>query len=179
MKKMILFMGILLIAVACEYQPEPVNKASEKTAINPADYPYTLDEPYSDWQIGDQSNAILVMKMIKAWETGNVEECASYFADSARLYFDYYKTVVPKDSMVSFIETSLSNYTSVKVEMEDWESVISADQKDEWVTLWYKQSWVDKEGKADSMNLVNDAKIVNGKIARFYEYVMHYPPEEK
>lgn len=178
MKKMILFMGILIIAAACENQPATVKKTSETPAINPADYPYTLDEPYSNWQIGDQENAILVMKMIKAWETGNVEECASYFADSVRMYFDYYRTVIPKDSLVPFIKTSLANYNSVKVEMEDWESVISADQKDEWVTLWYKQSWVDKEGKADSLNLVNDAKIENGKIVRFYEYVMHYPPKE-
>lgn len=179
MKKMFLYVGILLIAVACENQTTTVNKTPEKAAINPADYPYQLNKPYSDWQAGDQENAILVMKMIKAWETGKVEECASYFADTVRAYFDYYATVVPKDSMVSFIESSLANYTSVKVDMEDWESVISADKKTEWVTLWYKQNWVDKEGKADSMNIVDDAKIENGKIAEFYEYVMHFPPKEE
>jgi len=178
MKKLILYAGILLIAVACENQTTTVNKTPKKAAINPADYPYKLNEPYKNWQIGDQKNAIMVMKMIKAWETGKVEECASYFADSAKMYFDYYETVLPKDSMVSFIESSQAEYTSIKVEMEDWESVISADQKDEWVTLWYKQTWVDKEGKADSMNVVNDAKVENGKIARIYEYVMHFAPKK-
>ncbi len=34
--------------------------------------------------------------------------------------------------------------------MEDWESVISKDKKEEWVTLWYSQKWEDMKGKTDS-----------------------------
>ena len=68
MKKMILFAGVLLIAVACNNQAPVEKKAPEKAAINPADYPYQLKETYKDWQAGDQKNAIMVLKMVKAWE---------------------------------------------------------------------------------------------------------------
>jgi hypothetical protein len=42
--------------------------------------------------------------------------------------------------------------------------VISKDKKDEFVTIWYYQTRTDKKGVTDSMGLINDMKIVNGKI---------------
>jgi hypothetical protein len=63
--------------------------------------------------------------------------------------------------------------------MNDWESVISADKKDEWVTLWYKQIQTDKKGKTDSLGVVDDAKIVNGKIVLLDEKIQHYPVAKK
>lgn len=175
MNKFILFAAVLLLAVACK-EPMPVEqKAPEKVAINPADYPYQLNGPYKDWQAGNQENAIMVLKMIKAWETKNVAECASYFADNCEMNMDYYQATVSKDSIVAFIENSYTNNASIKVEMQDWESVVSADGKDEWVTLWYKQTLVDKDGKSETLNIINDAKIENGKIVLFDEYIQHLP----
>jgi hypothetical protein len=121
----------------------------------------------------------MVMKMVKAWESKNVAECVSYFADSTEMHFDYFHKVVPRDSMPKFIEQSWADYASVKIKMQDWISVIARDSSEEWVTLWYKQSWVDKKGKADSMNMVNDAKIVNGKIALFDEKAQHFGEPKK
>jgi len=178
MKKMLLIAGILILAVACETPAPAEQKAPDKAAINPADYPYSLKENYKDWQTGKQENAILVLNMVKAWETQNAAECASYFADTAMMNLDYFSAELPNDSILGLVETGYGNIESISVEMQDWESVVSADGKDEWVTLWYTQTIVDKEGKAETMNIVNDAKIVNGKIAIFNEYVQH-PPMEK
>jgi len=178
MKKMILFASVLLIAVACN-TPAPEQKAPEKVAINPADYPYTLKETYKDWQAGKQENAIMVLKMIKAWENKNASECASYFADTVMMNMDYFAGKMPNDSILAFVESGYANNTSIKVEMQDWESVVSADGKDEWVTLWYKQTLVDNDGKSETVNVVNDAKIVNGKIAVFDEYLQHLPMEKE
>lgn len=166
------------MAVACN-TPAPEQKAPEKAAINPADYPYTLKDTYKDWQAGDQQNAILVQKMIKAWETKNSEECASYFADSAILSMDYFHGKISNDSILRIVKSGHENMESVTVEMQDWEAVVSADGKDEWVTLWYKQTVVGKDGKSEMMNIVNDAKIENGKIIVFDEYVQHLPIEKK
>ena len=47
------------------------------------------------------------------------------------------------------------------------------------VSVWYKQSWVNPKGIADSVNCVNDAKLVNGKIVEFDEYIQHFPPAKK
>ena len=71
------------------------------------------------------------------------------------------------------------NTASVKIVMGDYESVISKDKKDEWVTLWYKQIVTDKKGKVDSMSVVNDAKIENGKITVLDEKTRKFPVPKK
>ncbi len=58
----------------------------------------------------------------------------------------------------------------MEVKMQDWESVISKDKKQEWVTLWYTQKWEDMKGKKDSADIINDINIKNGKIVRLDEY---------
>lgn len=141
--------------------------------------PYTLDEPYRDWQIGDPKNTEIVMKMLKAWENKNVDECASYFGDTAFMVFDNYRGKLSQDSLKPFLVGSLADYETVKLKMQDWESVISGDKKDAWVTVWYKQTWVDKKGVTDSMSLINEAKIENGKIVAFDEHLQHYPKPKK
>lgn len=172
---MFLFAGVLLMAVACN-NPAPVEKkAPEKAAINPADYPYQLKEAHKDWQAGKQENAIMVLNMIKAWENKNAAKVASYFADTVMMNMDYFAENMPNDSILAFVESGYGNVSSIKVEMQDWESVVSADGKDEWVTVWYTQTIVDNDGKAETMNVVNDAKIENGKIAVFDEYTQHPP----
>jgi hypothetical protein len=175
MKKMMMYAGILLFAVACEMPPPPETKVAEEVVLAPVVYPYSLKEPYSNWQIGDQQNTVLAMKMIKAWETKNVAECVSYFGDTVEMNFDYYRAKLPLDSVTSFIEGSYQMFPSVEVEMLDFMPVISEDKQDEWVTLWYKQKWVDTKGVADSAIFINDFKFKNGKIVIFSEYVQHAP----
>ena len=48
---------------------------------------------------------------------------------------------------------------SIDVKMSDWESVISKDKKEEWVTLWYRQKWEDMKGKKDSADIIDDLRI--------------------
>jgi hypothetical protein len=115
------------------------------------------------------------MKALKAWETNNIAECVSYFGDSCDLRFDNFQAVLPHDSLANFLAAGRAGYTSIKVEMSDWESVISKDKKDQWVTLWYKQTVTDKEGKTETLGVVNDAKIVNGKIVVLDEKIQHIP----
>ena len=54
--------------------------------------------------------------------------------------------------------------------MGDWESVISKDKKEEWVTLWYSQTWEDMNGKTDSLAVIDDLRLKDGKIIRLDEY---------
>ena len=64
---------------------------------------------------------------------------------------------------------------SVKIDLHDFESVISKDKKDEFVTLWYNQTTTDKKGKVDSVSVINDLKISNGKIVALDEAFRHFP----
>ncbi len=181
MKQFFFFICALFFAIACNNPQATSDKmASDSTTTDAAattdlNFPYTLDEPYKDWQPGNRQHAVTVMNMLKAWQSKNAAECASYFGDTVDLRLDYFHKKIAHDSIPAMLESSWADYASVDIKMQDWESVISKDKKDEWVTLWYKQTWVDKKGKTDSMNMVNDAKIVNGKIVVFDEKIQHPP----
>jgi hypothetical protein len=70
-------------------------------------------------------------------------------------------------------------YSAVKIKMNDWESVISADKTEEWVTLWYKEYHTDKKGNVDSMGVVDDLKIEKGKAVILDEKTQKLGPPKK
>jgi len=185
MKKM-LFISCVVWLTACnnaatnEAKPADSTAAPATAAAAPKlEYPYKLKEPYANWQPGDQQHAVNVMKALQAYEKGDVAACMAYFADSVAMHFDYLDTKLSKDSLQKFFAAQRSGYTSLEVNMNDWESVISENKKTEYVTLWYKEKWMDKKGKADSIRVVDDCKIVNGKIAELDEKIQHFPVAKK
>lgn len=184
--KKLLFISCVALFVACnnadtnEAKPADSPVAPVTAAAAPKlDYPYTLPEPYSNWQPGDQQHAVNVMKALQAFEKGDVAACVAYFADSVAMRFDYLDTKLSKDSLQKFFVAQRGGFASMEITMNDWESVISEDKKTEYVTLWYKEKWMDKKGKADSMRVVDDCKIVNGKIAELDEKTQHFPAAKK
>jgi hypothetical protein len=68
---------------------------------------------------------------------------------------------------------------NLKLKVTDWESVVGKTKKEEWVTVWYIQSWTDAKGKADSIQLVNDMQIKAGKIVQLDEYGRRFTPLAK
>jgi ketosteroid isomerase-like protein len=74
------------------------------------------------------------------------------------------------DSVKAMFTTWRNGFKTVDVKMEDWESVISKDKKQEWVTLWYTQKWEDTKGKKDSAAYIDDLQMKDGKIVRLDEY---------
>ena len=142
------------------------------------EYAYTLDKPYRDWQPGDKKHAVMVMKSLKAYEDGDIANCVTAFADTVDLRFDRFFARISNDSLKKMFTANRANFTSTKVHMNDWESVISKDKKDEYVTLWYKEISTDKKGKTDSISVVDDLKIVNGKIAEIDQKIQHFPTKK-
>ena len=57
------------------------------------------------------------------------------------------------------------------IKMQDWESVISKDKTEEYVTLWYREYKENTNGKKDSMDVVNDLKMKDGKIIGLDQYI--------
>lgn len=186
MKRTLLFAFVALFTFGCNSgENKTDSKTADSTGTAPAtssdtkyDYPYTLDKPYQDWQPGDQQHAVNVMKGLKAWENNNIAECVTYFGDSVDLRFDNFHAVLPHDSLANFFSAGRNMYASVTIKMDDWESVISRDKKDQWVTLWYKQIVTDKKGKTETLGVTNDAKIVNGKIVVLDEKIQHFPAKK-
>lgn len=159
---------------------ETKEAATEPASTEKIDYAYMPTSHGPDnWDRGDQKNIAIVLKSLKAFESGNAEEAAAGFADSVWWSFDYFDQKVSRDSLVAMFKDFWKNTASMKIVMGDYESVISKDKKEEWVTLWYKQIVTDKKGKTDSVSLVNDLKIENGKIAVLDEKGRKFPVPKK
>ncbi len=185
MKQLWFFAFVALIAFGCndktattEVATTDSNKVEEVTAEK-LDYAYTLDAPYDDWQPGDQKHVVNVLKSLKAYENGDIESCITAFGDSVELRFDGFREKMSNDSLKKFFTKGRGEMAATKVVMGDWESVISKDKKKEYVTLWYKEINTDKKGKTDSLSIVDDLRIVNGKIVELDQKIQHFPAKKK
>lgn len=180
MKKMLIILCASVFA-GCNNNTgsKETKEAKDTTATTKTeaiDYAYMPATHAADnWDRGDQKNIALVLKSLKAFETGNTEAAAAAFADTVWWSFDRFDQKLSKDSLISMFNQFWKNTASVKIVMGDYESVISKDKSEEWVTLWYKQIVTDKNGKTDSTSLVNDLRIENGKITVLDEKGRKFP----
>ena len=112
----------------------------------------------------------LGLTALKAFEEGDVAKSVTQFGDSVQLQFDALDTTLSNDSLKAMFTRLRSNFKTIKVKMADWESVISKDGKEEWVTMWYNQIWEDNNGHKDSAAYIDDLRLKDGKIIRLDEY---------
>lgn len=176
MKNVIAFVVFIMAFTACNNADTGASKSSaDSTSPSTAklDYPYTIEHP-DGWERGDPKNSVMVLKSLKAYENGNIDECVFYFGDSVLLEFDQYEQKVTKDSLKAMFTRDRGGYKSYEIRMDDWESVISPDKKYEYVTLWYKQKWEDQSGKKDSCSVSDDLRIKDGKIVSIDEKRRRY-----
>jgi len=141
---------------------------SNKVAAEPMNYPYTIDHP-DYWETGSPQNTMNALSSLKAWENNNLDECMKYFADSVHVQFDGLDQVVSNDSLRKLI-TPGPTTKNHSIKMQDWESVISKDKKVEYVSAWYRQYSEGTDGKKDSIDVMNDLKMKDGKIIGLDEY---------
>jgi hypothetical protein len=98
-----------------------------------------------------------------------MDETMSYFADSVMATFNGFDKMVSRDTLKAMISPTTG--TSYKVKMQDWESVISTDKKEEYVSIWYRQYSETAKGVKDSVDVMNDLKMKDGKIIAMDEYM--------
>lgn len=174
MKKIfMIFLGAISFTACNNKSSTSTEATTDSTATSSTtekvNYPYTIDHP-DYWKIGSSENTQAALTALKAYEDGDVEKSVAQFGDSVRLQFDALDTTLSKDSLKAMFTRMRSNIKSMNVKMSDWESVVSKDGKEEWVTMWYKQSWEDNNGKQDSAAYIDDVQLKNGKIIRLDEY---------
>ena len=164
----LLFLGTLLFA-ACQ------NKETVTTEVK-ADgtpYPYTIKEA-EKWEMNsDSKNMQVAMSALKAFENRDTAALKAFIGDSINLVVDGYEFNGLKADFIKNTQEELTKFKSILIKMEDAESVVNADKSKQWVSLWYKQYWEDKDGKKDSANYFNDIKIKDGKIVIWSEYIQH------
>lgn len=175
MKKLFaVFLGGVIF-ISCNDKSASANEATKDSSATQAstppkmNYPYTIDHP-DNWEAGSTQNTFNALSALKAFENGNVDESVKYFGDSVRLQFDGMDQKVSKDTLRAMFTDSRKSSKSMSIKMYDWESVISKDKKDEYVTLWYREYWEDMKGKKDSADQVNDLKMKDGKIIGLDQY---------
>lgn len=171
MRKLVTIAVMATIIFSCK------NAEDKKEVTSDITYPYSLEKP-DNWDIGSKENTLLVMNALKAFEDNKVEDCLSYFADTVRWRADYMDQTLSKDSLRVAMTNLRNSIQALQVKMGDFESVISKDKKDEWVTLWYTEIVTDKTGKTDSLAMVNDIKVAKGKIVELNESVRHFPTKK-
>lgn len=147
----------------------------EGVPVSEVKLPFELARPYQNWQMGSTENVAAAMTGLKTFIDKDFAGLAAVTGDSVELVFDYFHTKLNRDSAIKFFMNERAKYSEVNITMYDYESVISADKKSEWVTLWYKQVWKDPKGMSDSMNVVDDIRIKDGKMVELDEKVSHFP----
>lgn len=177
MKKVIFLLMVIISIVSCDQNSATTKTDSTDSTANSTDsinYPYTIKNP-DTWETGDRQHTLNVLKSLKAYEIGNIDESVSYFGDSVTIRFDELDQKVSNDSLKSMFKKWRGMNRNVWIEMHDWESVKSKVKKEEYVSLWYKQVWEDNNGKKDSLSIMDDLKIVNGKIVELDEKSRKFP----
>jgi hypothetical protein len=145
---------------------------TELTANDSTDnkFAYTLDNP--EWKQGSAENTRIAMAGLKAYETNNIAECITYMSDSIRFEFDGMEASMTRDSALTFLQQSRNMYKTLTVKMEDYESV--KNDKSEFVSLWYKQIMETQDGIIDSLEVINDFKMKDGKITMINQKARKY-----
>jgi hypothetical protein len=155
----------------------PTEKATEKTVASDSsktELAYTVKKP-DNWDMSNTKNVAVAFNALKNFEDHKIDESLRFFGDSVLWKADNMESKLSNDSLRSIFNAIWNETASIKIDMHDFESVISKDKKDEYVTIWYYQTTTDKKGKIDSIAMINDMKIVNGRITELDEYTRRFP----
>ena len=142
--------------------PGEISKRSEGKKL---DLPYTL-ESIPDWEKGDDNNVPVAMNFLKSYEVKDFITMKNYLADTVEFTYDNGNFKGSKDQVVKFLKNWRENRKEVKIEMNDYESVLSKSKNQEYVSLWYKEKITDNTGKPDSAFVMDDYQMKGGKILK-------------
>ena len=105
------------------------------------------------------------MNTLRAFEMNDVASMQQYLADTVEFFVDNWEFKGSRDSTLKVMADHRKTMDSVSIRMHDYESVKSKSRGEEWVSLWYTETSKTKGGKIDSTMVMDDVKIVNGKVA--------------
>ena len=177
MKKIhVLFLAPLLMA-ACQSKPASDTTAA-KTDTATLKLPYTLKTDHA-WEINpDQHNLQTALNAIKAFEKADSNAMKSLVGDTVQVLYDGGEFKGKKSDFIQALMQETSMYKNLQLEMQDWESVISKDKSEEWVSIWYKQKWNNEKGQPDSVQMYNDVQLKNGKLIKWVDYSRRFSPKK-
>jgi hypothetical protein len=170
MRAAILIFASSTILVACGHNNDGTRSADDSGTPG---YAYTIPHP-DQWEWGDKNNIKIALNSLKAYENGNISAALKDYADTVAVQMDGFDGTLTKDSLTELFLRERNTIKRMAIKMNDFESVKSKDGKNEYVSLWYKQLWEDKNGKVDSVECMDDLAFKNGKIALINEKVRRF-----
>jgi len=175
MKEILVLVFISAAFFGCGSEPKKDEAKTDSTAKKePLVYPFTAK--YSlNWQPGDEKNAVLALTSFKKYVDGDVKGAFDYFADSIEFIMDKFHFFGKRDSLVAMFTPMRAEMTSMSVQPDTWLTAYYPDKNETWVTVWSTQKWTDKKGKTDSVYLVDDILIKDGKIHEVDEKQREFP----
>lgn len=177
------FIGPVIMVSCLIGCSQPQSKPVESSATvatpqeEPVKYAYTIEHP-DNWERGSLKNVEVALNALKEFENGNIPASVQNFGDTVKLEMDKFEATLGRDSLQAMFTKERGALKAVKIDMEDWESVISKDKQTEYVSLWYKQTITDGSGKVDSVECMDDLRMKNGKIVLLNEKIRQYPAKK-
>ena len=183
MRQMILMFCVAGLCTACNNSQtskdeSKTSDAKVATATDEKmDYAYTIEHP-DQWEMGSKMHTQTVLASLKAFENGDMEAATKNFSDTVQLLFDGFDAKVSRDSAKAILSQNRKQMKSFKIIMDDFESVKSKDGTAEYVSIWYKEKMQDQKGNWDSLSVMDDLRMKDGKIASIDEKQRHYPKKK-
>jgi hypothetical protein len=170
MKKIVLLLLPTTLFFACTNDATVKGTADSTETTTKATETENVVLPYTvartpDWERGSLSNVAIAMNTLKAFVDNDMTGIQQYLADSVEFYTDNIAFKGTRDSLAKFFTMYRNKMDTIDIRMHDYESVKSKTRGEEWVSMWYTETDQVKGGAKDSSMVMDDIKIVNGKVA--------------
>ena len=171
MKKILFVLLSASLIVACNSNDSTVKGASDSTdTAKPGMENENVSLPFTmtrkpDWEWNTLPNVAAAMNSLKAFVDNDMTGIKQYLADSVEFFTDNLAFKGTRDSMAKFMAAYRNTIDSIHIRVHDYESVKSKARGEEWVGMWYTETTYRKGGAVDSAMVMDDIKMVNGKVA--------------
>jgi hypothetical protein len=179
MKQFLLAILLCVLMFSCNTATKTDDAKTDSTATKTA-LVYPFVPKYSiNWQPGDEKNAVIALTAFKKYLDGDVKGCFDSFTDSIEFIADKFHYKGKKDSLMAMMIPMRGDLASASAVVDTWLTAYYPDKKDTWVTVWSTETWTDKKGKTDSVYLVDDIQMRDGKILQIDEKQRQFPEAPK
>jgi len=174
MRKMFLVIIIAGLLAACNNDSK-VAGASESKEAKPAMALAYTPRYSSSFEMGKPEYATMIVQgSWKDWEMNTMDNMKSWIADTIVAHHSDNAMIKGADSLVARWKRGRAEYTSVIDTINAVMPVYSTDKKENWVLVWATEINTDKQGKIDTVELMETWRInKDGKADKLYQYDRH------
>lgn len=176
MKKFFLILCTVTLLLSCNNEANKPSTADNTPANAEAPKP-AVELPYTATYSSSFNNEVsdhdlkMVLATYKDWADGNVKEVINAMADTVDFdAWDGVTSKLPKAQLLKQWTAYRDSLSTVKIEMEAWHKMHSADKNENFIVVWYKEYDTFKDGKVDSSRWHDINQVKDGKISWYSQF---------